>query len=221
MVPAAVPMHLANAGHRREPVRIGRNGVPGPFGSARSRGRAAARADPLPGDRPATDRHRSMTVRSRCPGVLLRHPVRSVKLQGTSFAGGAFSRSGKGRTAVGTRIPRSREECRPEAAWVGGMPRPTYSERNRSQTVVLGADRRLPVGGPAARAALSSPVGPSPSKSLVPWLVLSTPDRGNRARTPGAVVSPAPFATSRAAAAPVPAPASGGTPGGQAPRSPR
>lgn len=120
-----------------------------------------------------------MTVRSRCPVGLLRGPVRSVKLQGTSFPEGA-RRLASGARGLGGRIPLSREQRRPGASPLGWASRPSYSERNRSQTVLGGADRCHPVGGPAPRAALSSPVGPSPAKSREPWLVLSSPDRLNR-----------------------------------------
>lgn len=122
-----------------------------------------------------------MTVRSRCPAGLLRRPVRSVKLQGTSFLEGARGLRA-GRTADGGRILLSREQCRSEASPLGWASHPSYSERNRSHTVLRGADRRHPVGGPAARAALSSPVGPSPMKSREPWLVLSPSDRWSRTR---------------------------------------
>lgn len=122
-----------------------------------------------------------MTVRSRCPAGLLRRPVRSVKLQGTSFPEGARSPADRAH-CHGGRILLSREQRRSGASPLGLAPRPSYSERNRSHTVLRGADRRHPVGGPAARAALSSPVGPSPSKSREPWLVLSLPDRSNRTR---------------------------------------
>lgn len=123
-----------------------------------------------------------MTVRSRCPEGLLRRPARSVKLQGTSFPKGARSPVG-GAHCLGGCIPLSREQRRSRASSLGEAPYPSYSERNRSHTVLRGADRRHPVGGPAARAALfSSPVGPSPLKSREPWLVLSLPDRLNRTR---------------------------------------
>lgn len=141
-----------------------------------------------------------MTVRSRCPVGLLRRPVRSVKLQGTSFPEGARSPLG-GAHCLGGRIPLSRERRRSGASPLGGAPCPSYSERNRSHTVLRGADRRHPVGGPAARAALSSsPVGPSPSKSREPWLVLSLPDRLNRTR---------PAAWARTAGLPPTAPTAG------------
>ncbi len=123
-----------------------------------------------------------MTVRSRCPAGLLRRPVHSVKLQGTSFPKGARSPV-DGAHGLGGRIPLSREQRRSGASPLGWAPCSSYSERNRSHTVLRVADRRHPVGGPAARAALfSPPVGPSPSKSREPWLVLSLPDRLNRTR---------------------------------------
>lgn len=241
MVPAVARMHLANARRRREPVRIGWNGC--------RRRRSAGGSTPSWEQRPVTGGNRSLSIHDSpvtvsrwpvaSPGPLSQAPENLPLPEGAqSFAGGGALRPGGASSVSGNNGGRRLRRC-------AEAPARRTLKGNRSQTVVLGADRRRPVGGPAVWAALSSPVGPSPSKSLEPWLVLSPPDRLSRTlsvawaqrpvesvvtavsavvrgenRSPGTIgLSPALFATSRAGVAP--APASDGTSTGPTLRSRR
>lgn len=176
MVPAVARMHLANARRRREPVRIGWNGC--------RRRRSAGGSTPSWEQRPVTGGNRSLSIHDSpvtvsrwpvaSPGPLSQAPENLPLPEGAqSFAGGGALRPGGASSVSGNNGGRRLRRC-------AEAPARRTLKGNRSQTVVLGADRRRPVGGPAVWAALSSPVGPSPSKSLEPWLVLSPPDRLSR-----------------------------------------